>query len=88
MRVRDLPEVCRRLYPFILIRQLLFPVLCYVILQSVMTDQLLIGSFALLFALPTATMTLIFVENAGQDVDLAAKGTVLSTLASFFCYRL
>ena len=72
-----------RLYPYILIRQLIVPVALYALLSLAVDDTLLVGVFTIMFAMPVGTMVSLFVEQSGRDAELAAKGTILSTAASF-----
>ena len=72
-----------RLYPFILVRQLIAPTVLYFALRSVVPDPVLAGVFAMMFVMPVGSMAASFAERFGRDPVLPAKGTVLSTLASF-----
>lgn len=72
-----------RLYPINLIRQLLAPLGLLFLLWYVNVSPLVIEVFVMMFAMPTGTMVPTFAAMYDQDVDLAARGTVLSTLCSF-----
>lgn len=72
-----------RLYPFIAIRQLLVPLALFFLLQLFVPDATLIGVFVVMFAMPVGSMASTFASQLGQEPMLAAKGTVLSTAASF-----
>ncbi|MEG0323363.1 MAG: AEC family transporter [Raoultibacter sp.] len=72
-----------RLYPFIVIRQLLAPLVLFFLLRTVVPDATLLGVFVVMFAMPVGSMASTFASQLGQEPTLAAKGTVLSTAASF-----
>lgn len=72
-----------RLYPFIAIRQLIVPALLFLGLNALGIDHLLCGVFVVMFAMPVGSMTSGFAQMMGRDPRLPARGTVLSTLASF-----
>lgn len=72
-----------RLYPYIFIRQFLFPAVFYVLLRPIVSDEVVLGIFTVMFAMPVGSMASMFVSNFGHDGALPAKGTILSTLASF-----
>lgn len=72
-----------RLYPFILVRQLIAPALLFFALRGFGADPLVTGVFVVMFSMPVGSMASSFSESMGCDPRLPAKGTVLSTLASF-----
>ena len=72
-----------RLYPFIVIRQLIVPALLYVLLHNLGVDPLVSGVFTLMFSMPVGSMAPAFATLLGADAELPAKGVVLSTVASF-----
>lgn len=72
-----------RLYPYILIRQLFASALAYLVLKQFLTDPILLGIFAVMFAMPAGSMASMFCASYGRDAVLPAKGTILSTVASF-----
>ena len=74
-----------RLYPFILIRQLVVPAVLYLVLMAIVPSELLVGVFTIMFAMPVGSMASLFVETNGGDSELVAKGTILSTACSFVC---
>ena len=74
-----------RLYPFILIRQLVVPAVLYLVLMAIVPSELLVGVFTIMFAMPVGSMASLFVEMNGGDSELVAKGTILSTACSFVC---
>lgn len=72
-----------RLYPFILIRQLIVPAALFLGLNALGIDHLLAGVFVIMFAMPVGSMAPAFAQMMGRDPQLPARGTVLSTLSSF-----
>ena len=82
-KLRDVVEEWR-LYPYILLRQLLAPALLFVILYALFPDPVLLGVLIVMFAMPVGSMAPMFCAGYGYDAVLPAKGTILSTIASFF----
>ena len=74
-----------RLYPFILIRQLVVPAVLYLVLMAIVPSELLVGVFTIMFSMPVGSMASLFVEMNDGDSELVAKGTILSTAGSFAC---
>ncbi len=72
-----------RLYPYILIRQLLASAGAYVVMSFFIDDPVLLGIFTVMFAMPVGSMAPMFCASYGKDAVLPAKGTILSTIASF-----
>ena len=72
-----------RLYPFIILKQLIAPALLFAAYTALGLNPLLIGVFTIMFAMPVGAMTPTFVEQFNGNATLAAKGTVLTTLGSF-----
>lgn len=72
-----------RLYPYILIRQLILPALFYLGFTALGVSPLLAGVFALMFAMPVGSMAPTFVEDFDGDATLTARATVLTTLGAF-----
>ncbi len=69
-------------YLFIALRMLLVPVLCVLLLKQVISDPLLLGSSALLIAVPCANLPLMSAREYGLKADVLARTIVLSTLLS------
>ncbi len=81
-RFRDVVSQ-RRLYPYILIRQLIVPAALFVALRPIVPDPVVLGMFTVMFAMPVGSMASMFAGACGHDQELPAKGTILSTVASF-----
>jgi len=72
-----------RLYPFILIRQLIAPAIVYFVLRLFISDELMLGVFTVMLAMPTGSMASSFMAMFDWDTTLPAAGTILATVASF-----
>ncbi|OXN00358.1 AEC family transporter [Bifidobacterium vansinderenii] len=72
-----------RIYPFTIIRQLLVPAALFVALRPIVPDPTVLGVFTVMFAMPTGSMASMFAAQYGRDPKLPAKGTILTTVASF-----
>lgn len=72
-----------RLYPYILVRQLLLPAAFYAGFVALGVSSLLAGVFALMFAMPVGSMCPTFVAQFRGNAQLAAKATALTTIGSF-----
>lgn len=70
-----------RMYGYIIIRQLAIPALLAVALSPIIADKLVLATFIIMFAAPAGAMVQAFAQMYRQDVELAASGTVLTTLA-------
>ncbi len=72
-----------RIYIVTLMRQLVVPFLVWLLLRNVVADQMLLGMFVVMFAMPVGTIVPMIAANYGLDDKLPAKGTVISTVLSF-----
>lgn len=72
----------KRLYIYILLRQILVPVAIGWALKLLVKDVEMAGTFVLVIAMPVANMPLMLCEENGVDGSLLSKGIVLSTLFS------
>jgi hypothetical protein len=71
-----------RLYPYLLIKQLLLPVLAYLLLKNFITNPYILGIAVIIIAMPVATSAVLFANRYDNDVALATKGVFITTLAS------
>lgn len=71
-----------RLYPYILIRQLLLPAGAWLILRAILADPLILGVATIVLAMPSAASTVIFANAWNNEVSLATRAVFLTTLAS------
>lgn len=72
-----------RLYPYIIIRQLVLPIAFYAGFTALGFSNLLSGVFALMFAMPVGSMAPTFIASFRGNAQLTAKATVLTTLGAF-----
>ena len=72
-----------RLWGFTLIRFLIAPLVAYLALAPIVPSELALGVFIVLLAMPTGSMAGPIAATYGQDGDIPARGTIVSTLASF-----
>lgn len=72
-----------RLWGFTLIRFLAVPLAVYALLVPVVPSALALGVFVVMLAMPTGSMAGPIAATYGQDGELPAQGTIVSTLASF-----
>lgn len=81
----DLAAVLKqpRLWGFTVIRFLLVPLAVYVLLAPLVPSALALGVFVVMLAMPTGSMAGPIAETYGQNGELPAQGTIVSTVASF-----
>ena len=78
----------KRLYVYILLRQVLVPIAIGWALKLLVKDVEMAGTFVLVIAMPVANMPLMLCEENGVDGTLLSKGIVLSTLFSLLAIPL
>jgi len=71
-----------RLYPYVIIKQLLLPLLAWAILKNVIINPFLLGIVIVIIAMPVATSAVLFANRYENNVTLATKGVFITTLAS------
>ncbi|MDD3339741.1 MAG: AEC family transporter [Lachnospiraceae bacterium] len=71
-----------RIYFFIILRMLAFPILTAVVMNILLDDPIMTGLTVLMVAMPAANMPLMMAEQYDQPTDLLSRGIVLSTLCS------
>lgn len=69
-------------YLFIGLRMLLLPILCILLLRQFVTNPLLLGTSALLLAVPCGNLPLMSAKEYGLKADIMARLIVLTTLLS------
>ncbi len=72
----------RRTYLFVLVRQLLIPVILGLIMKPFVTDPLIYGVTIIMMSVPAGSMPLMMAEHAGVDGSVLSRGIVVSTLLS------
>jgi predicted permease len=71
-----------RLYPYLLIKQILFPIAAWAVLQPIIEDTYILGIMVVIIAMPVATSAVLFSNLYENNVALATKGVFMTTLAS------
>lgn len=72
-----------RLYLQTVLRQLVLPIITFVIMLPLGLPIQLAGMFVCMMAMPTGSMASIFAEQCGRDGTVPALGTVFSSITSF-----
>ncbi len=70
------------LYVFVIIRQIIFPVLFTLLLKNVIQNELLVASTAIVISVPVGNMPVMLAKLFHIDTDLLTRGTVFTTLLS------
>lgn len=71
-----------RLYPYVIIKQILLPLCAWVILKNVIINPYLLGIVIIIIAMPVGTSSVLFANRYENNVALATKGVFITTLAS------
>lgn len=71
-----------KLYLFILIRQILVPILFALVLRQVLTDTLMYRTVVILLSMPAGNMPLIIAQQHGMNSDTLSRGIALTTVLS------
>lgn len=71
-----------RLYPYTIIKQILIPVIAFPILKLFIQDSYILGITLIMLAMPVANSAVLFSQEYGGDVELAAKSVFITTLIS------
>ena len=80
-KVKILNEI--KLYPYTIIKQLIIPVLLWLLLKEFITDQMLLGVTLVVAAMPAGVTAVTFSNEYNGDTQLAAKGVFITTVISF-----
>lgn len=73
----------KRMYGYIVVRQLILPIVSYFILSALYIDPIVIYVYVIMCAAPIGSMVPAFAGIYKHDVELAATGTALSTVCFF-----
>ncbi|MBE5857508.1 MAG: hypothetical protein E7296_08115 [Lachnospiraceae bacterium] len=71
-----------RLYIFVIVRQILVPILIIMILKPFIGNELIIKTVAVLLAMPSANLPLMMAKQLGVMDDTISAGIILTTLAA------
>lgn len=83
MNVREIFTV-PKLYLFVLVRQILVPVLAVLILKRLFTNELMIGASVIVLSMPVANMPLMMAKKYDMECEIMSKGILLTTILSLF----
>ena len=72
----------KRLYLFTFIKQIIIPIIFYLILRPIVSNELILGVIVVISAMPVATMTIMFCNEYGGNINLASKTIFITTLSS------
>lgn len=72
-----------KLYAFAALRMVLIPVFCIFIFRFFTGHSLIVGTTALMLAVPSGNIPLILCKQYGLDSTVVSRGIILSTLLSF-----
>lgn len=71
-----------RMYVFLLLKMIAFPVLVLLIFRRFAIDSVLFGIFILELGMPVGNVVALIAREKGTDSELCSRGIVLSTLVS------
>ena len=71
-----------RLYPWILIKQIVIPILLWIPLAMIIKNEILLTVTFILFSMPVANNAVLFANTYDGDAELAARSVFLTTLFS------
>lgn len=72
----------KKIYLYVLIRQILVPVIIGFVLKLFVKDALMLGVTLILISVPAGSMPLMMAEETGVDGSVISKGVVVSTILS------
>ena len=72
----------KRLYPYTIIKQIIIPIIFFLILKPIITNQLILGIIIIISAMPVASITLMFCNEYDGNINLASKTIFITTLSS------
>ena len=71
-----------RIYPYTLIKQIIVPIIIYPLLKLFINDSLILGVTLIMISMPVGNSAVLFANEYGGDVSLAAKNIFMTTLFS------
>lgn len=71
-----------KLYFFVLLRQILLPIGCVLLLRLILHDRLLLHTTALMLAVPAGNLPLMLSKQLQIDTDTISQGIILTTVLS------
>lgn len=73
----------RRVYLYTFVRQLILPLIAWLLLKNFIADPFVLGLSVIIIATPVGITSVMFSNEYGHDAELAARGVFITTLASF-----
>ena len=71
-----------KLYGFTLLRQILVPIGCIILMRPFIHNTLILNSMALMLAVPAANMPLMLSKQLNVETDTISQGIILTTILS------
>ncbi len=71
-----------KLYAFTLLRQILVPVGCILLMRRFVDNKLILNTMLLMVAVPAANMPLMLAKQMDMDTDAISQGIILTTVLS------
>lgn len=71
-----------KLYAFTLLRQVLVPIGCVLLMQRFIDNKLILNTMLLMTAVPAANMPLMLAKQMDMDSDSISQGIILTTILS------
>ena len=71
-----------RLYLFTLLRQILVPIGCVILLRGLIDNKLILNTMLLMVAVPAANMPLMIAKQMDMDTESISQGIILTTVLS------
>lgn len=71
-----------KLYGFTLLRQILIPIICIVLVRPFVHNTLILNTMALMLAVPAANMPLMLSKQLNVETDTISQGIILTTVLS------
>lgn len=71
-----------KLYVFTLLRQILVPIGCVLLMRGLIDNKLILNTMLLMVAVPAANMPLMIAKQMDMDTDSISQGIILTTVLS------
>lgn len=72
----------RRLYPYTFIKQIIIPIIFFLVLRNFVTNELILGIMIIISGMPVGTITIMFCNEYEGNIKLASKTIFITTLCS------
>lgn len=71
-----------KLYGFTLLRQILVPIGCMLLMRGILDNKLILNTMLLMVAVPTANMPLMLAKQMDMETESISQGIILTTVLS------